>query len=93
MNRERAFQILDELLSKSSLDPQLREAINLLMDESVVDRKKATLFEKALKEAEDRIAALHLDLGIKKGEISPLRPQRDASVTVIGVTGSGGTMG
>jgi len=88
MNRERAFQILDELLAKSSLDQQLREAINLLMDESVVDRKKAALFEKALHEAEDRTSALQLDLGIRSGRVV----SGAVAVGVKGVGGSGGTM-
>jgi hypothetical protein len=93
MTREKARQLIDELLAKSSLDQQLREALSTLMDELVVTQRKADLFEKALKEDEDRSRALELDLGIRDGVVTPLRRSGDASVSVVGVSANGGTMG
>lgn len=102
MTRDKALEILDTLLAKSSLDQELRQALSTLMDEVVVNNRKVTLLTKALAEAEDRVAALQLDLGVRDGLVTTLRPREsfagngqgsrtDAAVGVVGVSAVGGT--
>jgi len=75
MTRDKALEILDTLLAKTSLDQELREALSMLMDEVVVNNRKVGLLTKALTEAEDRVAALQLDLGVKDGLVTAMRPK------------------
>jgi len=75
MTRDKALEILDTLLAKTSLDQELREALSMLMDEVVVNNRKVSLLTKALTEAEDRVAALQLDLGVKDGLVTAMRPK------------------
>jgi ABC-type thiamine transport system ATPase subunit len=93
MTRDKALEVLDALLAKSSLDQELREALSTLIDEVVVNSRKVSLLTKALAEAEDRVAALQLDLGVKEGRVTAQGPKGDAAVVVVGVSAVGGSMG
>ena len=105
MTRDKALEVLDTLLAKSSLNQELREALSMLMDEVVVNDRKVSLLTKALAESEDRVAALQLDLGVKDGLVTAHGPAYEGaggkdqgpgasvSVGVVGVGAVGGSMG
>lgn len=101
MSLDEAMNLADRY--RRTIDGQYAEAFGVLCDYIVVTNQRLQETAKRVKEAEEKVQALSLDLGVKENRVRPTlvhdagskeggsrTKAQDASVNVTGVGGVGG---